>query len=164
MTTPYVTVTRGTPEACTISCGQPSSKGTESMIRNQIVVRYQDGRTLKGYTVDFLATRPTFRLMLIDAPQNARPLDVQLAEIKAIFFVKDFVGNRERKKVQEFPEGRPVVGRKIRVTFQDGETLVGTTQGYDVTRLGFFVVPADPGSNNDRCFVVNRATKEVSFI
>jgi hypothetical protein len=50
------------------------------------------------------------------------------------------------------------------VVFQDGETLVGTTQGYDPTRPGFFVIPADPASNNDRCFVVTRATKTVSFI
>jgi hypothetical protein len=54
--------------------------------------------------------------------------------------------------------------RKIRVVFADGETLVGTTQGYQPGRPGFFVVPADSGSNNDRCFVVSAATKEVSFV
>jgi hypothetical protein len=134
------------------------------MIQNKIVVRYQDGRILKGQTGDFLPTKPVFHLTLTDAPRDAKPLEVQIAEIKAIFFVKDFVGNRERKKVQEFPTGKPVVGRKIRVVFQDGETLVGTTQGYDATRPGFFVIPADPSSNNDRCFVVTRATKQVSFI
>jgi len=134
------------------------------MMQNKIVVRYQDGRIVRGYTGDFLPTKPAFHLSLLDAPRDARPINVQLAEIKAIFFVKDFVGNRERKKVQEFPTGKPVVGRKIRVIFQDGEALVGTTQGYDVTRPGFFVIPADPGSNNDRCFVITRATKEVSFL
>ena len=134
------------------------------MIRNKIVVRYQDGRILKGYTVDFLPTRPTFHVTLIDAPQDAKPLVIRMEEVKAIFFVKDFVGNRERKQAQDFPAGKPVVGRKIRVVFQDGETLVGTTQGYDPTRPGFFVIPADPASNNDRCFVVTRATQQVSFI
>jgi len=134
------------------------------MIQNRIVVRYQDGRIGKGTTGDFLPTKPVFHLTLIDAPRDAKPLEVQIAEVKAIFFVKDFVGDRERKKVQEFPTGKPVVGRKIRVIFQDGETLVGTTQGYDANRPGFFVIPADPSSNNDRCFVVTRATKQVSFI
>jgi hypothetical protein len=57
-----------------------------------------------------------------------------------------------------------VVGRKIRVDFQDGETLTGTTQGYDPSRPGFFVIPADAGSNNERCFVVTRATAQVSFV
>lgn len=134
------------------------------MTPNKIVVRYQDGRVLKGHTGDFLPTKPVFHLTLADAAKDAKPLEVQIAEVKAIFFVKDFVGRSDRKKVQEFPTGKPVVGRKIRVIFQDGETLVGTTQGYDPTRPGFFVVPADPASNNDRCFVVSRATKNVSFL
>src|SRR5512145_511206 len=124
------------------------------MIQNKIVVRYQDGRIVKGHTGDFLPTKPVFHLTLIDAPRDAKPIDVKIAEVKAIFFVKDFTGNRERPKGQEFPAGKPVVGRKIRVVFQDGETLVGTTQGYDATRPGFFVIPADAQSNNDRCFVV----------
>jgi len=134
------------------------------MIQNKIVVRYQNGRVVKGTTGDFLPTKPAFHLTLADATRDAKPLDVQVAELKAIFFVKDFVGNPERKKSQEFPAGRPVVGRKIRVVFQDGETLVGTTQGYDPLRPGFFVIPADANSNNERCFVVTRATKQVSFI
>jgi small nuclear ribonucleoprotein (snRNP)-like protein len=134
------------------------------MIQNKIVVRFQDGRILKGQTGDFLPTKPVFHLTLADAPPDAKPMEVHVAEVKAIFFVKDFAGNRERKKLQEFPAGKPVVGRKIRVVFQDGETLVGTTQGYDATRPGFFVIPADPASNNDRCYVVTRATKQVSFI
>ena len=134
------------------------------MVQNKIVVRYQDGRILKGQTGDFLPTKPVFHLTLADAARDAKPLTVQVAEIKAIFFVKDFAANRERKQVQDFPAGKPVVGRKIRVVFQDGETLVGTTQGYDPTRPGFFVIPADPASNTDRCFVVTRATQQVSFI
>jgi len=41
---------------------------------------------------------------------------------------------------------------------------VGTTQGYDSSRPGFFVVPADGESNNERIFVVRGATQQVSFI
>jgi hypothetical protein len=134
------------------------------MLQNKIVVRYQDGRIVKGYTGDFLPTKPVFHLTLIDAPRDSKPIEVQMAEVKAVFFVKDFTGNAQRKKAQDFQAGKPVVGRKIRVVFQDGETLTGTTQGYDPSRPGFFVIPADAGSNNERCFVVARATKQVSFI
>jgi hypothetical protein len=80
------------------------------------------------------------------------------------FFVKDFSGNRERNEVLGFPIEKPVVGRKIRVDFQDGETLIGTTQGYDPNRPGFFIIPADTGSNNEQCFVVTSATKQISFV
>ena len=131
---------------------------------NKVVVRYQDGRILKGTTVDFLPTKAVFHLMLADAPRDAKPVEVQIAEVKAVFFVKDFAGNAERKKNQEFQAGKTVLGKKIRVVFQDGETLLGTTQGYDASRPGFFVIPADASSNNERCFIVARATKQVSFI
>jgi small nuclear ribonucleoprotein (snRNP)-like protein len=134
------------------------------MIQNKVVVRYQNGEVLKGQTSDFLPTKPVFHLSLVDAPPSAPSLLVQLTGVKAIFFVKDFAGNREREEILGFSSEKPVVGRKIKVTFHDGETLVGTTQGYDPTRSGFFIIPADPDSNNDRCFVVASAAKEIAFI
>lgn len=63
-----------------------------------------------------------------------------------------------------FSKERPVPGRKIRVVFEDGEVLLGTTQGYDASRPGFFIIPADAASNNERCFVVRIATREVTFV
>jgi hypothetical protein len=57
-----------------------------------------------------------------------------------------------------------VAGRKLRIVFKDGEVLVGTTQGYQPGRQGFFVVPADAKSNNERCYVVSAATQEVGFV
>lgn len=48
--------------------------------------------------------------------------------------------------------------------FADGEDIVGTTMGYEPDRLGFFVVPVDPKSNNERCFVVMAAVKAVTFL
>ena len=42
--------------------------------------------------------------------------------------------------------------------------MAGTTQGYQPGRLGFFVIPADPDSNNERCYVVTNATQDVSFL
>jgi len=134
------------------------------MIQNKIVVRYQDGKILKGHTNDFLPAKPTFHLSLIDASPGSSPVEVQVSGVKAIFFVKDFAGNREHKEAEGFPEGKSAGGRKITVLFKDGETMTGTTQGYDPKRPGFFIVPADASSNNDRCFVVAGATEKVSFV
>ena len=58
----------------------------------------------------------------------------------------------------------PVSGRKIRVVFSDGEILIGTTQGYTPGRAGFFVVPADAATNEERCFVIAAATREVNLV
>ncbi len=40
-------------------------------------------------------------------------------------------------------EGHNITGRKVKVLFKDGEVLVGSTMGYDIKRLGFFLFPAD---------------------
>jgi hypothetical protein len=133
------------------------------MAQNKIVVRYQDGRILKGFTADFLPTRPTFHVEPVDAAAGAKTAAVTVAELKAVFFVKDMNGDPKRTDNPEFQPGKSLVGRKIRVVFKDGETIVGTTQGYDPTRAGFFIVPAADDTNNQRCFVVAAATRQVSF-
>ena len=134
------------------------------MIQNKIVVRFQDGKIIKGYTGDFLPTKPAFHIMPLNAPAGTKPFLVQIADLKAVFFVKDLVGNPEHRERLEFRPDKPAVGKKIRVVFQDGEILVGTTQGYDPTRTGFFIVPADAQSNNERCFVIGAAAAKVSFL
>jgi hypothetical protein len=134
------------------------------MIQNKIVVRYQDGKILKGQTSDFLPAKPTFHISLLDAPPGSPSQEVQVSGLKAIFFVKDFKGNNEYAEAKEFLENKPAGGRKIEVVFKDGEKLIGTTQGYDRNRPGFFLVPADSGSNNERSFIVTSATQKVSFI
>jgi len=135
------------------------------MSQNKIVAHYQDGRILKGFTGDFLPVKPTFHLTPADAPQQSKPLEVRLADLKAIFFVKDLAGNPQpRTRRQNFDPEKSFVGRKIKVVFKDQEILVGTTQGYDPGRPGFFVVPADAKGNNERVFVVTGATQKVSFI
>jgi hypothetical protein len=42
--------------------------------------------------------------------------------------------------------------------------MLGTTQGYQPGRPGFFVAPADRESNVDRCFVVTASTREVELL
>ena len=131
---------------------------------NKIVARYQDGRMLKGTTNDFLPNRDAFHLAPAAGPLGAKPVEVQLHDLKAVFFVRDLEGHPERPKRNEFDPHKPALGRKIRITFKDGEILVGTTQGYQPGRAGFFVVPADSDSNNERCFVVSAAASDVSFV
>jgi len=134
------------------------------MIQNKIAVRYQDGRVSKGYTNNFMPNKGSFHLVPLDASPDSKPLDVRVQELKAIFFVKDFVGNRDHKEEKTFDASHPVVGKKIKVIFRDGEELIGTTQGYQTGRPGFFIFPADKHSNIDRVFVIAAATRSVSFI
>jgi hypothetical protein len=125
----------------------------------KVVARYRDGRVLKGYTQSFDPNKAEFRLQLLGTEATAPPETITIADLKAVFFVRDFEGNKEYNEAKAY-EKRPA-GRIVEVTFYDGERLVGTTMTYDATRPGFFIFPADPRSNNERVFVVRGATTQV---
>ena len=119
---------------------------------------------MKGFTSDFMPNKDVFHVVPMDAPPDAKPGTINMQELKAVFFVKDFVGNSGYNDKKYFDPVKPVAGRKIKVVFKDGETLIGTTQGYQPGRQGFFVFPADPQSNIDRSYVVSLAVTSVSFL
>jgi hypothetical protein len=131
---------------------------------NRIVARFQDGRLIKGFTTDFLPTKDRFHVFPEEAAPGAKPTEVIVAQLKALFFVKSFAGNPHHEEPSDFPGDKPPAGRRIRVIFKDGEIMSGTTQGFDRTRPGFFVTPVARGSNNERCFVVTAATERVAFV
>ena len=133
---------------------------------NRIVARFLDGRVVKGFTNDFLPGKASFHVSTsatAGPASGVKPEELKVADLKALFFVKTFEGDPQHKKSNEPSQGPASGGRRIRVVFKDGEVLVGTTQGYDRSRPGFFLIPADATGNNERCFVVAAATQEVAF-
>ena len=131
---------------------------------NTIVVRYVDGRVAKGTTTNFFPTKERFNLFPDEGVPGTRTQEILLSDLKAVFFVNDLAGSPAHDERNQFNPSKPVFGRKIKVVFKDGEVVVGTTQGYQPGRLGFFVVPADEESNNSRCFIVTAATNQVSLL
>ena len=131
---------------------------------NKVVARFTDGHMVKGVTADFVPAKDRFHVSEAVAAAGSRPTEVQTKDLKALFFVRDLAGNPQHADRNEFDPARPAVGRRIRVQFNDGEILVGTTQGYQPGRPGFFLVPADAGSNIERCYVVSAAAREVTFV
>ena len=129
----------------------------------KVVVRYQDGKILKGNTLDFFPNRDIFHLQLQNQG-SGEAVTVLVKDLKAVFFVRDFGGNAAHQDRLHFIEGQAVQGRKIEVLFKDGERLVGTTMGYEPTRAGFFVIPADNQTNNERVYVVQAAVDTVRFL
>jgi hypothetical protein len=129
-------------------------------LHNRVVARFADGHIVKGTTRDFAVTRDFFHV--IPAEPGAAPVRVSVPQLKAVFFVKDHTGNKDYNERKAFDKLVP--GRKLQVTFRDGEVLVGSSTAYDAARPGFFMTPADPKSNNDRIYVVMKAVRSVSFI
>ena len=127
----------------------------------KVVVRYSEGMILKGYTPDFHASRQHFTLCSAPSPTADDAVIVPFVRLKAVFFVRDFAGNPGYVESNETTE--PDRGRRIEVTLNDEEIIVGTTLSYRSGGQGFFVTPIDPLANNIRVFVVAQAVRQVRF-
>jgi small nuclear ribonucleoprotein (snRNP)-like protein len=133
------------------------------MRKRKIVVKYQNGEIIKGWIADFRPDRETFILHpLIEYSEEER-LDINFDSLKAVFFVKDFAGNKNYKKVRKFDVKTKVTPghRKLIVKFKDGENLYGTSHSYGRYKIGFFVYPIDPKDNNERIFVIHSAVESL---
>lgn len=128
------------------------------METNKIVARFKDGTTKKGTTSDFFPNKAMFHLK----SSTGEILDIQTEELKAVFFVKTFQGDKDRR--DDYSDAIPGGGRKVQVTLFDGEILIGYSQGYSPNRIGFFIIPADLKNNNERIYIITSATKKVTFL
>lgn len=130
----------------------------------KVVIHYSDGRIAKGYTNNFFPNRPAFHFQPVETDVGGKAVEIMVRDLKAVFFVKDFAGNPAYNERKDFDGKKPPAGRKVEVTFTDGETLVGSTLGYDPGRPGFFITPPDAQSNNLRVFVVSSAVSGFRYI
>ena len=125
---------------------------------NKVVAKFKDNTLAKGKTSDFFPNKTQFHLENL----NGEIVGISIEDLKAVFFVKDFEGNKNHDK--NYNDEIAGGGRKIRVRFFDGETVVGYTLGYSPDRQGFYMTPADLKGNNERIFVVKSATEKVEFL
>jgi len=138
---------------------QTPGSGVQS---NRVVVALVEGRRVKGFVYNFSPLRGTFSVFPTESAPKADANDIRLKDVKAVFFVKDFLGNSARSDVQSPEQLRR--GRKMEITFRDGETMIGTTEAYHPQKPGFFMFPADADGNNMRIFVVNANLRSVKFL
>jgi hypothetical protein len=136
-----------------------SAGGGESMrIANKVVVHFRDGKIVKGYTYDFSPNKDIFHV--VDANDKDRVTEISTSQLKALFFVKTFEGNKNHPDPGDFSmeQFKNSPGLKVKVTFFDHEVMYGSTHGYAPNRKGFFISPANKEINNDRVFVVKDST------
>jgi len=131
---------------------------------NKVVARFADGRIVKGMTIDFSPGKDIFHMTEMDTASGATSAVIHTQDLKALYFVKDFAGDPHRADRNELDPSQPAVMRPVRVTFADGEVLVGTTAGYQSGRPGFFLVPVDTDSNIERCYIVIASTREIRLL
>jgi len=134
-----------------------------SAMHNKIVVKYKNGKMLKGVSRDFFPNRDMFHLTLGSLTESGETLEVDVNELKAIFFVKDFGGKKEYNEKKDF-ELLKMLGKKMKVKFIDGEEVWGYVQAYSPESKGFFLFPSDPNSNNVRIYILNKSVQSVNLV
>ena len=130
-------------------------------LKNMVVIKHRDGNLTKGVTLDFNPTKETFHVAPPGSDQQV--LKISASDLKAVFYVKTLEGNGGgHASISEVTKASTAErGLKIKVTFTDGEILIGTTNGYSPNRPGFFVIPVEKDSNNERVYVYKEATESV---
>lgn len=139
---------------------------------DKAVLRFNDGRLMKGYLESFSADQPVVK---IQAAETGKEISVNINELKAIFFVRSFEGKRGYHEKKIYGISRPR-GHRVFIKFTDGEGLVGFLEGdvpwdkgfflskQDRTLKGFYLLPVDLDSNNIKVFVIASSVKDVTVV
>jgi len=138
----------------------------------KVVLRFQDGSTIKGTLRDFSETAGE---LSIEEHPSGVPLTVRVDLLKAVFFVRSFEGNPSYREVKRYGISKEK-GKKVYIRFKDKESLLGYLEGElpwqkgfflsksDRNKTGFFLIPVDEGCNNIKIFVVCSAIDDVALI
>lgn len=136
------------------------------MRKKKAVVKYKNGEILKGWVEDFKLDRESFIFFPLFEYSQQERMEINYDSLKAVFFVKDFIGDKNYKKVRTFNVDLKITPsqRKLIVNFADGERLYGTSHNYGRYKVGFFMYPVDPKDNSERIFVVHSAVESIRLM
>lgn len=129
---------------------------------NKVVARYRDGWIVKGASLDIDPGRPSCH---VRTPEG-KTVEVQLKELKALFFVRSLEGDAtyDENRTPDPQDPRSRGYKLVSLTFEDGEVMVGLTIRYPPDRKFFFILPVDPKSNNMRTLVNRDAVVSMAAV
>lgn len=125
----------------------------------KVVAHFIDHSIVKGTSADVDIKRP---LCHVQTPDRAM-IEVDLRQVKALFFVKDLEGQPGYDEVHEAAQGdqRLRGTRRVEIEFSDGERLGGLMNRFPPIGPFFFILPLDQQSNNIRILVNREAVSEM---
>jgi small nuclear ribonucleoprotein (snRNP)-like protein len=136
------------------------------MDNEKVIVRFLNGKIIKGYLSNFSLLNDY--IFITDEMSNTQK--IPLRELKAVFYVKSFEGNKHYSAKKSFAKINQK-GNKVLVRFEDGERLTGYLEGdvpwkrgflLESKKGGFFVIPSDDKSNNIKVFVISTSVADVT--
>ena len=127
---------------------------------HKVVAHFIDHAVIKGTSMDVDPGRPICHIQTDDRGT----IEVDLTQVKALYFVKDFGGKPkyDEDHAPKTGDQRLRGSRQVRIRFQDGEEQGGLMNRYPPNRPFFFLLPMDPDSNNIRILVNRDALAELT--
>ncbi len=135
----------------------------------KVILRLVNGKMLKGFIRDLKLDGD--HLYIED--ETSHQFKVRTKELKAIFYVRRFEGDRTYQEKKTFSGTRPN-SKRIFIHFKDGESMMGFIEGDIPWERGYFlesmkekaftVIPVDEESNNIKILVFTSAVKDVALV
>ena len=134
----------------------------------RVIIRYTNGVVVRAYLseedIRGLNADPPGQLSIRTTEGNQEAVEV--AELKAIFFVKSFEGSQDYSEFKVFTQQPSGKGVWVRVHFQDGEVMEGIAPNALGTFAGsvFSLTPPDPQSNNQTVIVSKKCLENMQVL
>jgi len=134
------------------------------MEKRKVIARKTNGEILKGY-MDVVPEGHEHGAITLTSLTEQR-IEIPKRELKALFFVKKFSGNKEYSEIRFFETQPKIDGLWVRVTFYDNEIIEGIVANTIRFLMddGFYLKPPDPNSNNRFLYVVKEALKDFTVL
>ncbi len=128
--------------------------------RHKLVIHYADGRIVKGNTYKLDPATRGFYLISLNPLPGEPEVYINFADLKAVFYVKDFEGGENVKEILEeyVPEGHEVT-----VKFADEEVVEGFAFDYNEDSPRFIVDIPDAKDNNYAILVERASARKVTL-
>jgi len=127
----------------------------------KVVAHFIDHTVVKGTSVDVDPGKPRCHIRTEDGV-----LEVDLTQLKALYFVKDLTGRPEynESRATEQGDSRLRGSHAVKLTFMDGEAVHALMNRFPPNRPFYFVLPIDAASNNERILVNRDAVVKVEAL
>lgn len=136
------------------------------MDKRKVIVRKLDGQIIKGYVEPSPEPVNPKEDCVKVTSLTEEVIKVPKREIKALFFVRKFSGNKEYSEVKFFESQPRIDGLWVRLHFFDNEAIEGIVANSMnfLVDDGFYLKPPDPNSNNRLMYVVKSALKDFTVL
>jgi hypothetical protein len=136
------------------------------MDKRKVVVRKRNGEIVKGYVETGPEPVKAKEEVVTVISLTEEIIKVPKHELKALFFVRKFSGNKDYSELKFFESQPKIDGLWVRLHFFDDEAIEGTVANSMnfLVDDGFYLKPPDPNSNNRLMYVVKSALKDFTML